>query len=123
MQYRFRSKLKSQYILESTLVTMALTICTLGLAIFILPKQILRTFINQTAVYDMAGQEIGMLDCNIEIRTSFPRVLMWVLLTVLTLGLGYIVFIYRIVIQTLDHTHISLYNRPAEHRKNSSLTL
>jgi len=90
---------------------------------FILPKQILRTFINQTAVYDMAGKEIGMLDCNVEIRTCFPRVLLWILLTMLTLGLGYIVFIYRVVIQTLDHTHISLYSRPSEPPQNSRLTL
>lgn len=69
-----------------------LCIVTLGLALFVLPYYFLKAPINRTALLDPSGVRVGRLSVDVGLADILGHALLWLVLTLLTLGLAYLVY-------------------------------
>ena len=74
-----------------------------------LPYYFSKTVINKTAVLDDRGTEIGRLSCNLTLGAMISNAFIWLLLTIITLGLAYFVYVWRVNRVVLSETCI-VYN-------------
>ena len=79
------------------LVWFVLIIVTFGLAAFLLPYYVPKAVIERTRVKDMDGEEIGHLVCDFSLGDAILNALLWLVLSIVTLGLAYIVYVYRVL--------------------------
>lgn len=72
-----------------------LVIITFGLAAFVLPYYFYKAIINKTWVLNASGQKIFKLDCQINIFEMIGHMILWIILTILTLGIALIFYYFR----------------------------
>nr|WP_218927967.1 DUF6693 family protein [Halomonas zhaodongensis] len=88
------------------LIWLVLTVITLGIALFFFPYSFARFVINRTSVVDnTTGVERKMV-CDINIFSNVGHILLWMIITILTLGLGYLFYVYRVWNYALNNSRI-----------------
>lgn len=73
-----------------------LSIITLGIGAFFFVYSVQKMVINHTDVVNRRGDRVGRLRCEFSVTSSIGHVLLWVLLTIVTLGLALPFYIYRV---------------------------
>jgi len=73
-----------------------LSIITLGIGAFFFVYSVQKMVINHTDVVNRRGERVGRLRCDFSVTSSIGHVLLWVLLTIVTLGLALPFYIYRV---------------------------
>ena len=97
------------------IIWLLLTIVTLGLALFVFPYYFTRAIINKTSVLDDDGISIiGKLKCDISLGGVIGNAFIWLLLTIVTLGLAYIIYFYHVVRIVLSETTIKYNDNTGE---------
>lgn len=86
-----------------------LTIVTVGIAAFFFAYSIQKMVINHTVLVNRRGEEIAHLDCQFSVVSSIGHVVLWILLTVVTLGLALPFYIYRVNRVVTDATEVVMY--------------
>ncbi|CUH42242.1 DUF6693 family protein [Ruegeria atlantica] len=109
--YKFRCEFSVGDAIGTAIIFLLVLILTLGLAAFVLPYYLPKAVINRTTVLADDGSEIGTLKCDLKLGTMIGNALIWVLLTVITLGFAYIVYVFRVQRIVLSETKI-VYNSP-----------
>lgn len=99
-----KSNLSVGDIIGHAVIWIFLTIITFGLALFVFPYYMARFIIGRTAVIDANGAKIGRLECTIDLASAIGNIIIWAIISLLTLGLGYLVFMYKIYAHCLNHT-------------------
>ncbi len=107
--YKFRCDFSVGDAIGTTILWILITIVTLGLALFVLPYYLPKLVINKTAVLADDGSELGKLHCDLTLGAMVGNAFLWLLLTIVTLGLAYIVYIFRVQRIVLSETKI-IYN-------------
>ncbi len=74
------------------IIWILLSIVTLGLALFVLPYYFLKGPINRTYLVDRDGSKIGKLNVEVSLSDILGHALVWLLLTIVTLGLAYLIY-------------------------------
>ncbi len=93
-------------IIGHLLIWLVLTIITLGIALFFFPYSFARFVINRTSVVDnTTGVERKMV-CDINIFSNIGHIILWMVITVLTLGLGYLFYVYRVWNYALNNSRV-----------------
>ncbi len=69
-----------------------LSIVTLGLALFVLPYYFIKAPINRTSLVDATGRKVASLHVDVGFADILGHALVWLLLTIVTLGLAYLVY-------------------------------
>jgi uncharacterized membrane protein YjgN (DUF898 family) len=90
----------------SFIIWLLLTIVTFGLAAFVAPYYILSSIINKTSIVDANGQRLSQLKVNFTLAEIIGHAVIWVLLTIVTLGLALIVYYYMVMKKVLNRTEI-----------------
>ncbi|MFW5488557.1 MAG: DUF6693 family protein [Desulfovibrio sp.] len=70
-------------------------ICTLGLGSFLYPYALAKFVINKTWIME-GDKPVGRLRCDLDIPSQIGHVLLWILLSIVTLGLAALIFLYRV---------------------------
>ncbi|MEP2784113.1 MAG: DUF6693 family protein [Pseudoruegeria sp.] len=83
-----------------------LTILTFGFALFLFPYYLPKVVLNKTQVIDLDGNRVGQMVCDISLGSIFVNALLWWLLTIVTFGLAYLIYIYRVYRVLLNETRI-----------------
>jgi hypothetical protein len=83
-----------------------LSIITLGLALFVLPYYFLKAPINRTYVLDNQGAKIGKLSVEIVFVDILGHALVWLLLTLITFGLAYLIYWPAVVKRLMNAVEI-----------------
>lgn len=109
MPYRLRNDFSAGDAIGYSILWILLLICTLGLALFVLPYYLAKTVINKTVVLDDRGSEIGRLSCNLTLGMMIGNTIIWLFLAIITLGLAYFVYVWRVNRVVLSETSI-VYN-------------
>ena len=91
------------------LLWFVLIIVTFGLASFLLPYYVPKAVIERTRVMDMDGEEIGTLAVDFSLGDAILNALLWLLLSIVTFGLAYIVYVYRVLRFILMQTRVQFY--------------
>ncbi len=107
--YKFRCDFSVGDAIGTAIIFILVTIVTLGLAVFVIPYYLPKAVINKTTVLADDGSEIGRLQCEMNLGTMIGNAVIWVFLTVITLGFAYIVYIFRVQRVVLSETKI-VYN-------------
>ncbi|PHM46021.1 membrane protein [Xenorhabdus mauleonii] len=90
------------------IVWFLITLLTLGLGAFVFPYYMTRLIINKTLVIDRnSGKIIGKLDCEINFAQIIGYVILWAILSFITFGLLYFVYLYKIIAHCINHTHMA----------------
>ncbi len=105
--YRFRCDFSVGDAIGNMILWVILIIVTLGLAAFVFPYYLPKAIISKTTVLGHDGSEIGQLKCDLTLGTMIGNAVIWVILTIITLGLAYFVCIYRVLRVVLMETHIA----------------
>ncbi len=79
-----------------------LTIVTFGLAAFVLPYYFLKAPLNRTYVIDNQGSKISRLSVEVNFGDILGHALVWLLLTIITFGLAYLVYWPAVVKRLLN---------------------
>lgn len=93
-------------IIGHLLLWLVLSILTLGVALFFFPYSFARFVINRTSVVDQAtGVERNMV-CDINIFSNIGHIILWILISLLTFGIGYIFYVYRVWNYALNNSRV-----------------
>ncbi|WP_417607068.1 DUF6693 family protein [Primorskyibacter flagellatus] len=74
------------------LIWIVLSIVTLGLALFVLPYYFIKAPMNRTYVLDGEGTRIARVSVEVAFFDILGHALVWLLLTIVTFGLAYLVY-------------------------------
>ncbi|MGO2240155.1 MAG: DUF6693 family protein [Halomonas sp.] len=73
-----------------------LSVITFGIALFFFPYSFARFVINRTSVIDTATGVERKMVCDISLFSNIGHIILWVIISLLTFGLGYIFYVYRV---------------------------
>lgn len=104
VQERLKSELAVGDIIGNGIVWILLTLVTFGLAVFVFPYYMQKFIINRTVMIDQGGRRTGRLVCTIDFASIIGNVVIWTLISIVTLGIGYFIFLYKINAHCMDHT-------------------
>ncbi|AZV94017.1 hypothetical protein CBF45_10020 [Bordetella sp. J329] len=103
---QLKSELGFMEALGHMIIWVLLTIVTLGLAMFVFPYYMQKFIISKTYAYDAQGQRVGRLVCTIDLASIIGNIVLWAIISIVTLGLGYLVFLYKISAHCMSHTKV-----------------
>ena len=83
-----------------------LVVVTFGLALFFLPYYFLKAPINRTWLVGPDGRRVARLSVDVSFADIFGHMLLWLILTVLTLGLAYLVYWQSVMKRLMNATRI-----------------
>lgn len=73
-------------------IWLIISVLTLGLALFVLPYYFLKGPLNKTYVVDPNGDKLARLRVETNLGEIIGHAIIWLLLTIVTLGLAYLVY-------------------------------
>ena len=103
-KFQLKSELKIAEIVGHAIIWLLLSVVTFGIAAFFYPYYMARYIIGKTYILDAQGLRIGRLKCTIDLSNIVGNVLIWGLLTIVTFGIAYFVFLYKILAHCMNHT-------------------
>lgn len=103
---QLKSELGAFEVLGHLIIWVLLSIVTLGLAMFVFPYYMQRFIISKTYAFDGEGRKIGRLVCTIDLASIIGNIILWAIISILTLGIGYLVFLYKITAHCMTHTKV-----------------
>ncbi|MCV6587859.1 MAG: hypothetical protein OIF57_02350 [Marinobacterium sp.] len=92
-------------ILVHLLIWLALSFITLGLAMFVYPYYFARFVLNRTTITDDHGRE-RQLECQVDLMGSLVHIIIWALISLLTFGVGYIFYFYKVWAYSLNNSRL-----------------
>ncbi|MGM0832928.1 MAG: DUF6693 family protein [Pseudomonadota bacterium] len=93
-------------IIGHLLIWLILTIITFGIALFFFPYSFARFVINRTSVVDSATGVERKMVCDINIFSNIGHIILWMIISILTFGLGYIFYFYRVWNYALSNARV-----------------
>ena len=103
-----KGKLKAGFTVGSVLghiiIWILLSVVTLGIAAFFWPYAAAKLIINNATVYDNSGTVTGQLKCNLTIGGQIGHILLWILISIITFGIGLPFYFYGVARKAIDNT-------------------
>ncbi|MCW3473323.1 DUF6693 family protein [Limobrevibacterium gyesilva] len=82
---------------------------TLGLGWLVVSGHFFKLIINNTTIVDSNGRLVGRLQCDYDVETDAGHIVVWVVLSIVTLGVGLLFYSFRAARSALDATVIEWY--------------
>lgn len=92
-------------ILGHLILWFIIILITLGIGAFFFAYSFSKFIINRTEVIDNEGVSHKMT-CNTDLFGSIGHIILWIIITILTLGLGYIFYFYKVWNYSLNNTTV-----------------
>lgn len=100
-----RSNVGTLDILGHLILWFFIIILTFGIGAFFFAYSFSKFIINRTELVDRHGVS-HKLTCNVDFFGSIGHIILWILITILTLGLGYIFYFYKVWNYSLNNSTI-----------------
>ena len=84
------------------IIWLLLSIVTFGLAAFLMPYYLSKAPINKTYLVDSNGQKTGRFYVDFNLGQIIGHALVWLLLSIITFGIAYIVYWFAVVRKLLN---------------------
>ncbi len=97
-------------IIGNVIIWIFLSIITLGFAMFVYFYYYNRFVINNTFIIDRDGKKIGKLKCDLNLGQAIGHGIIWILITIITFGLGLFFYFYKITSFILNKTEIEMFD-------------
>lgn len=112
MQLPLDARLKCEFgiadAIGSVVIWVLLSIVTLGLAAFVAPYYIYSAVVNRTLLIDQNGHRLGQLKVNFTLAEIVGHAVIWLLVSIVTLGLAVIIYYYMVLRKVLDRTEVAI---------------
>ncbi|MBB1369643.1 MULTISPECIES: DUF6693 family protein [Pseudoalteromonas] len=92
-------------ILGHLILWFILILITFGIGAFFFPYSFSKFILNRSELIDEHGNARKMV-CNTDIFGSIGHVILWIIISILTLGLGYAFYFYKVWNYSLNNTTI-----------------
>ena len=108
--YKFKAEVTVSETIGHAIIWFLIGIITLGLGFFAYPYYVVKLVLERTKVVDIqTGRTIGTLKVNISPYENVGHIIIWWLLTYITLGLALFIYAYQVLKLILNKTEIVLY--------------
>ena len=97
-------------IIGHIIIWFLLCVITFGLALFVFPYYMFRFILSKTTVINTEGKAIGKLTCDLDLANMIGNLLFWIVLSIITFGLAYFIFAYKLVAYCVNKTTINISN-------------
>lgn len=87
-------------------IWLVISILTLGIGSFFAVYYFYKTLINKTYVIDRAGSQVGRLNCDLSLGEIIGHIIVWILITIVTLGIGLLFYMFRTFRMCINKTNI-----------------
>ncbi|WP_298943549.1 DUF6693 family protein [uncultured Psychromonas sp.] len=92
-------------ILGHLILWFIITFITFGIGAFFFPYSFSKFIINRSELIDEQGRPRKMV-CNTDLFGNVGHVILWMIISIITLGLGYAFYFYKVWNYSLNHTTI-----------------
>jgi uncharacterized membrane protein YjgN (DUF898 family) len=92
-------------ILGHLILWFILIIITFGIAAFFLPYSFSKFILNRSELIDDHGRARKMV-CNTDMFGNIGHVILWIIISLITFGLGYAFYFYKVWNYSLNNTTI-----------------
>ncbi len=103
---QLRSDLDVRVVWPHFIVWLVISACTLGLGWIVVSGHFFKMLLNSTVVVDETDTPIGRLVCDYDVEADVMRIVRWVLLCIVTGGLGLLFYSFRAGKLALSATRI-----------------
>jgi hypothetical protein len=104
--YKFKCDYSVSEAIGSVIIWILISIITLGLGLFVMPYYLLKAPINKTSLIGQNGATIGRLHVDVNLSEIIGHMLIWVFLTIITLGLALFIYYPAVVKRLLNGVQI-----------------
>jgi uncharacterized membrane protein YjgN (DUF898 family) len=80
-------------------------ILTFGIGLFFFAYSFSKFIINRTELIDQYGVS-HKLKCEVDLFGSIGHIILWIIITILTLGLGYVFYFYKVWNYSLNNSSV-----------------
>jgi uncharacterized membrane protein YjgN (DUF898 family) len=91
-------------ILGHLVVWVIILFLTLGIGIFFYPYSFAKFILNRSIL--VSGNETHQLRCELDIFSQLGHIVLWILISIVTLGLGYFFYLYKVWNFALSNTSV-----------------
>lgn len=102
---RLRANIGVFDILFHLFIWLLLSVVTFGIALIFFPYSFSKFILNRCWIEDEMGNARDM-ECDIELFGNLGHVIIWFFISILTLGIGYIFYFYKVWNYALNNTRI-----------------
>jgi len=92
-------------ILGHLILWFIITFITFGIGAFFFPYSFSKFIINRSELIDEQGRPRKMV-CDTDLFGNIGHVILWMIISIITLGLGYAFYFYKVWNYSLNHTKI-----------------
>ncbi|QKV19226.1 DUF898 family protein [Oricola thermophila] len=96
-------------ILESlgyVILWIILCIFTIGIGLFVMPYYFYKAILNKTWIVNASGEKIYRFQCDLNIFEMIGHIILWIILTVITLGIALIFYYFRTLRLCINRTYL-----------------
>ena len=118
---RIQSEFPLHRAIKDVILTAILSPLTFGLVLFIFPYYFQRDTLDHSFVVDAEGRKIGSLDCTLTLGEMIRHAIPWMIISLVTFGLGFLFFQFRVAVFCYNNTEINWFEDGAEIPKSARL--
>lgn len=100
--YKLKCEFSVGEAIGQLVIWVLLSVVTLGLALFVLPYYFVKAPINRTSLIDGTGHKVARLHVDVSFGDILGHALVWLLLTIVTLGLAYLIYWPAVIKRVLN---------------------
>ena len=89
-----------------TIIWTVISIITLGVGLFFWPYAALKLIINSITIYDSSDARIGKLNCDLSAGQQIGHIILWIVITLITLGIAFPFYLFGVARTVLNKTEI-----------------
>lgn len=104
--YRFHCEFTLWDGAKQVFLWILLSVVTLGVGVFISGYYINKAVHNKTFLVSADGAKVAQLVCEMPLSKMIGHALLWLLISVVTFGVGAVLYVYSVERLLLNHTHI-----------------
>ncbi len=101
-----RLNLTMMDVLGHLIIWILISIVTFGIGLFFWPYASAKLIINAIELEDRTRSSVGRLECQLGAGQQIGHILLWILLSLITLGLAYPFYFFGVVRTAIDRTRI-----------------
>lgn len=83
-----------------------ISVVTLGIGFFFWPYAASKLIINSISIYDSSDNKVGRLNCTLSAGQQVGHIIVWILISIVTLGLGVPFYLFGVIRTALNQTEI-----------------